>query len=184
MGNQIAQIEDNEGFCIEAFIDEYDIPDIKEGMEVLIKTDATRDEELTGEIFDIATTAYEGSTPSLGTSSNNATYKIKIKINTINDRLRLGMNARLSIVTNMVKDVITVPYISIHEENDKKYIEITKDNINTEKIYIETGIEGNYYVEVKSDNVKEGMKVVIPELEKDLSIDELINQMGSSGGLK
>lgn len=184
MGNQIAKIEDNEGFCIEAFIDEYDIPDIKEGMEVLIKTDATRDEELTGEIFDIATTAYEGSTPSLGTSSNNATYKIKIKINTINDRLRLGMNARLSIVTNMVKDVITVPYISIHEENDKKYIEITKDNINTEKNYIETGIEGNYYVEVKSDNVKEGMKVVIPELEKDLSIDELINQMGSSGGLK
>ena len=184
MGNQIAKIEDNEGFCIEAFIDEYDIPDIKEGMEVLIKTDATRDEELTGEIFDIATTAYEGSTPSLGTSSNNATYKIKIKINTINDRLRLGMNARLSIVTNMVKDVITAPYISIHEENDKKYIEITKDNINTEKIYIETGIEGNYYVEVKSDNVKEEMKVVIPELEKDLSIDELINQMGSSGGLK
>ena len=52
------------------------------------------------------------------------------------------------------------------------------------EVHIETGIEGNYYVEVKSDNVKEGMKVVIPELEKDLSIDELINQMGSSGGLK
>lgn len=191
MGGSIVKIEDNEGFSIEAFIDEYDIPDVKEGMKVLIKTDATRDEELTGEVFDIAKTPSSTQTPSLTSNSGNTSYKIKIKIDNNNDRLRLGMNARLSIITNMLENVITVPYTSIHEEDNedplttpKKYIEITKDNETSTKVYIETGIEGNYYVEVTSDNVKEGMKVVIPEIEKDLSIDDLINQMGNAGGLK
>ena len=48
-GGVIVTIQDCEDFIVEAEIDEYDISDIKEGMKVLFKTDATREEQLEGE---------------------------------------------------------------------------------------------------------------------------------------
>ena len=107
-GSTIAVIEGTESFIVEAEIDEYDIPDVKEGMKVLIKTDATRDEELEGIVTYVAVSSTQSlaSSSAMGqmgadysTVSGNATYKVQIEINSPNDRLRLGMNAKLSIIT-------------------------------------------------------------------------------------
>ena len=122
---------------------------------------------------------------SLG-ASGNATYKVQIELLTQNDRLRLGMNAKLSIITNSKNDVWTVPFEAIFERDDgTKYIEILKDEETKEKeeLDVQTGIEGTYYVEIKSDKLKEGMKVVLPEVDTSNSIESLIEAMGADVGV-
>lgn len=192
-GTTIATVEGVEEFIVEAEIDEYDIPDIKEGMKVLIKTDATREEELEGRIIYTAVSATNSATSGTATmgertsmTGGNATYTVKISLDTPNNRLRLGMNAKLSIITEMKEDVWSVPYDSVHTRDDgSKYIEIAKNETGEEKeeLDVKTGIEGTYYIEIISDKLKEGMKVVIPKIDSGSSVEELIEMMGADAGI-
>ena len=192
-GSTIAVIEGVQEFIIEAEIDEYDIADVEVGMEVLIKTDATRDEELKGRIIYVAQSATDvseiagTSMTSMTTSgTSNATYKIQIALDTQNDRLRIGMNARLSIITDSRENVWTVPIEAIHEKDDgSKYIEILKNEQTGEKeeLKVEKGFESSYYIEINSDKIKEGMKVVMPDVEADNSVETLIEMMGADAGI-
>ncbi len=191
-GTTIAVIEGEEVFVVEAEIDEYDIADIKNGMKVLIKTDATRDEELEGTVIYTASSATTNTMPSMGSAattmptSSSATYKVKIALNNQNDRLRLGMNARLSIITDSKEKVWSVPNDAVYErENGSKYIEILKDEKTGEKeeLDVTTGIEGSYYIEIISDKLKDGMKVVLPTGNSSDSIEALIELMGADAGI-
>ena len=142
-GSTIVRIENCQSFEIEAFIDEYDIPDVQKGMDVRIKTDATREEVLNGKVTYVAISsatlssggmdlsaltggmsAYSGMSTSGGSS---ASYKVKIEINTPNNRLRAGMNAKLSIITGEAKNILSVPYESVFERDDgTNYIKVVK----------------------------------------------------------
>jgi multidrug efflux pump subunit AcrA (membrane-fusion protein) len=63
--------------------------------------------------------------------------------------------------TNEKDNVLMIPTRAIKEDGKKKYVEVLKaDGITTEKIYIETELEGDDgMVEVKS-GLKGGEKVV------------------------
>ena len=192
-GASIATLDGCEDFVIEAEISEYDIPDVKTGMKVLIKTDATRDEELEGVVTYVspvsssmlASSSVMSAVASSGTS-NSATYKVKISLKELNSRLRIGMNTKLSIITEMKENVWTVPYECVQEKDDGTfYIEIADDDEGTQKheLAIKKGIEGTYYTEIISDEIKEGMKVIVPEVEATNSLENLIEMMGPSAGM-
>ncbi len=192
-GGNIVTIEGCEELIIEAEIGEYDIPDVKEGMKVFVKTDATREEELKGRIIYVATTA-TGITSTNDTSlatgamstGSNATYKIKIDLLTPNERLRLGMNAKLSIITELKEDVWSVPYDCIYEREDgSNYIEIAKNEEGTEKeeLNVQKGLQGTYYTEITSADLKEGMKVVMPTVDAGESVEKLLEMMGADAGM-
>lgn len=186
-GSTIAKIDGTEEFIIEAEIDEYYIPDIKVGMNVFIKTDATRDEELTGKVIFTAVSPTTSSINGVATTSTaNTTYNVKIALDNQNERLRLGMNAKLSIILDSKENVWTVPYDAVYEREDgSHYIEILKNEETQEKeeLDVTVGIEGTYYIEVYSDKLVDGMKVVLPEREAENSIEELINAMGADAGM-
>lgn len=135
-GGEILVIQDNTNFIVEASVDEYDIADIAKGMTVVVKTDATGDEELEGEVIYVAPTP-SSSTGSSGamagaTSSSSSTYEVQISIKTANDRLRIGMSAKASILTDSREDVFAVPYDAIETTEDGKSV-----------IYVVDGISGN-----------------------------------------
>lgn len=191
-GGNIATIEGTEEMIIEAEIGEYDIPDVKEGMKVFIKTDATREEELEGRIVYVATTATGAvSDPSAlatgaATSSSNATYTIKIELLTPNERLRLGMNAKLSIITQLEEQVWAVPYDCIYEREDgSHYIEIAKNEDGTEKeeLNVEKGLQGTYYTKISSPELKKGMKVIMPTVDAGESVEKLLEMIGADAGM-
>jgi multidrug efflux pump subunit AcrA (membrane-fusion protein) len=209
-------------------------------MDVKIKTDATRDEILEGKVTYVAlsststetasnasSAAGYGSLSSLastftsmtsGVASTNAKYKVKIDINTPSDRLRVGMNAKASIITDKKERVLTVPYEAvIKREDNSHYIRVVKEgyDINEavrklkellnkeddnkeretttvqtetlenmiEEIDVNVGIEGSYYTEISSDKIKENMYVVVPEIETNNTIKELIQMMGAGAGV-
>ena len=192
-GTAIAVLDGCNDFVIEAEISEYDIPDIKTGMKVMIKTDATRDEELEGVVTYISPVssgmlAESNAIGAMGaaSTSNTATYKVKIGLTKTSDRLRLGMNAKLSIITEMKENVWTVPYECIQKKDDGTfYIEVADNDEGTEKheLVVKKGIEGTYYTEIISDELKDGMKVIVPEVEATNSLESLIEMMGPSAGM-
>ena len=228
----IAKIEDCDAFVVSSEINEYDIPDIDEGMKVIMKTDATRDLEMNGTVREVSSTAtgsegagsasgimslMMGGAASLSTSSfssgSSATYNVKISVDTPSDRLRQGMNARLSIITEQRDNVLSVPYEAVLERDDgTKYIQILKneyfDTLKTDKkkkdteepeeikeallkdvepyleeVDVKVGIEGAYYTEISSKDIDEGMKIIVPKGDTANSLEVLINAMGADGGI-
>ena len=187
-GNTIATVDSVDEFIIEAEIDEYDIPDIAEGMRALIKTDAIKEEELEGRVTYVAIspTANALSATTTSVASTNAKYKIKIALNQQNERLRLGMNAKISIILESKENIWTVPYDTIQEREDgTHYIQILKEGSEqeTEELNVQVGIEGTYYVEIISSELKNGMKVVLPKQDTGTAIEDILGIDGPSAGV-
>ena len=208
LGSEIARIEGVDSFQVSAQVDEYNIPDVKVGMKVKIKTDATKEQELEGYITYVAPAALTSGTgdsimsslasisptmSSVSAATNKAKYKVTISIATPNERLRIGMNAKLSIITEQKDDALTVPYDAVQEREDgSKYIAVVKnivkeegkeDKVETEEVDVTVGIEGTYYSEIVSEKIKEGMEVYISSGSKGESIEALIDMMGSEAGI-
>lgn len=212
-GGEILEIQDNSSYIVEASVDEYDIADIEKGMSVVIKTDATGDEELEGEIIYVAPTPTSSDSSSgagmSSSSSSSSAYEVQISIKTSNDRLRIGMTAKASILTESREDVFAVPYDAIEtNENGESVIYVVdaavggnREVSDTEKteasaeeesvedgsqerthggerpdmsgdgnssgnmqnkraIVVEVGLESDYYTEISSDELEEGMLVI------------------------
>lgn len=203
-GGTIARIEGVDKFIVEAQVEEYDVADVAVGMKVLIKTDATRNKEMEGVITYVAPRATNSGSSSMGDlsslmsgidtsslsgSSGTATYLVKIELKEQNDRLRLGMNAKTSIITEESVDTWAVPYDAVYTREDgTSYVEkVTgKDeegNILTEKMDVTVGLEGTYYVEVISDQITEDTEILVPDAQGNSSIEELLNMMGAGAGI-
>lgn len=213
-GGTVATVEGVNDLLVEAEVSEYDIADIAVGMKAMMKTDATRDKELSGVVTYVAPKASNSSSKgglgalsgligmdassmsqsASGSGSTSATYLIRIAFDEQNPRLRLGMNAKVSIITESVENAISVPFESVVEEsNGDKYVEIatnyneasTSDGkipFEKKKVKVNTGIRGSYYVQVSGD-INVGDYVYVPAAEGADSIDEIMNMMGSSAGV-
>lgn len=241
-GGNVMVIQNTDTFKIKALIDEYDINDIKLGQRVVIKTNATGDDELIGYVSFIAPTSTStttvsatasvsatsnGMTSSVSTSSgSSANYEITINVITKDDRIKIGMSAKLNIVVDQVSNVLTVPYDAIMTNaQGENYITVIETsggssanagqnaggtmpvisvngqtvsggsqnapggnsggsgfgqggpgsgapgnnsngqmpNNNRRDIKVTVGMEGDYYTQVISDELEEGMTVVIPD---------------------
>lgn len=144
-----------------------------------------------------------------GSQSDGATYEVKIDLAQNNDRLRLGMTANVSIITASADNVWSVPYEAVQtDKQGQKYIEVldesqtasgqknagtssgsktassSEQSAATRRIDVTTGLEGTYYTEVSSDELKKGLKVVVPKEKGSNDVDQLLNMMGSDGGVK
>ncbi len=206
-GSVVAVIEGVETFLIEAEISEYDIPDVEVGMDVLVKTDATRDQELTGRVTYVAPRATgtgesdSGSLSSLtagldlgsmtGSSSSGATFLVRIGDLEQNSRLRLGMNASVSILTNSAADALSIPFDALQtDEEGQYYVELvtsgddpSDENFATKQVYVTLGLEGSYYVEIEGDGIVEGAKIFVPSSGNGTTLDDLLTNMGSDAGI-
>ena len=155
-------IEDIDTLKISAEVGEYDIPYIKEGMAATIKCDALGSEEFEGRITDVAKTPVAGSAYSTQSGTN---YNIKVSINSDDERLLAGMNAKISIVTEEKAGALTITYDALTTDdkgNDAVYIaEKGADGVYRAKLVnVDVGLETDYEIEIISPEIKEGMYVL------------------------
>ncbi|MCR5272520.1 MAG: HlyD family efflux transporter periplasmic adaptor subunit [Lachnospiraceae bacterium] len=196
-GATLVTLQDCTTYEIEANVGEYDISNIELGQKVLIKTDATGDEELTGTVSFISpvSTTTESSSALATTSStsltgssttvSSATYRIKVALDEQNEKLRLDMSASLSIILESHDDVLTVPYNAIYTLDDgstviKEQIENEDGTTETKDIPVTVVMESNYYSEITGDEVVDGMTVLVQE--ENSSMEELMQLMIDEGG--
>lgn len=105
-------------------IDEYDINRVQVGQEVAIMTDATGDDTLEGVVSFISPVTSSSSSASsaasamgASTGSASSTYEVKIDVLSKDERLKLGMSAKLNIITDSHENVLAVRYDAIEEKD-------------------------------------------------------------------
>lgn len=158
-GGNIYTIQDNENFIVTSSVDEYDISSIEKGMPAYIKTDATGDVEMNGEVTYVAISS-SGSN-AMGAISSSGSYAIKVSISDPDEKLRAGMTAKISISLEESENALTVPYDAVTVSPDGTSTITIDDNGEKKTITVETGLETDYYTEILSDEISEGMTVYL-----------------------
>lgn len=223
----LVKIEDCTGFVVTANIDEYDISKISQGMKVYIKTDATGDEELEGEVNFVSPVPVSSSSSGASggmTTSTDASYEIKVSILTPAEELRIGMTAKLSIVLESVENVLAVPYDAVQQNANgdsviyvldggkgqdegipdgvepegaqagetqtgetagKQKVSAADQSVqqNQREIVVTTGLETDYYIEVQSDELTEGMQVITPTYSTTTGTNSSFSMPDMGGGM-
>lgn len=190
--NNICVIQDTSLYKVEGTVDEYDVSKITVGMKAVIKTEATGDVEMTGVVSFISPTPKTASSGGdSGSSSSAALYPIKITLDDIDDAVRIGMTAQTSVLLDYAENVLTVPYDCISQNEEGEYVicvsEKSEDmGISQREIVVEKGLETDYYVEISSDEISEGMEVVVPDNmeSKDDDSDDFDGPHGHGRGPK
>ena len=146
---------------ISASVGEYDIPYVKEGMDAVIRCDALGNEEFSGKIIEVAKTPIND--PYSSQSGTN--YRIKVSINNDDERLLVGMNAKITIITEKKDGALTITYDALTTDdkgNDAIYIAEKGDDgtYRAKLVTVNVGMETDYEIEVVSSELKEGMFVL------------------------
>lgn len=104
-------IEDTSKLKVDTKVKEYDIAGVSEGQAVKIKSDGTGDEEYAGKVSKIAPTAIKNDYG--GTiETTDVEFATEVAV-TGTSKLKIGMNARLDIITDEKSDVFAVPFDAV-----------------------------------------------------------------------
>ncbi|MBR1622405.1 MAG: efflux RND transporter periplasmic adaptor subunit [Pseudobutyrivibrio sp.] len=196
-GTTVFTISNTDSFVVEATVDEYDITSLSEGLSAVVKFDATDDDEFTGTLTYVAVTSdsttstssssSSGSSSASSSSSSSASYEVKITLDDTDDRLRVGMTAKASVILEAVTDAYAVAYDCVTTDADgNSYVIAVDDEGNETQIDVTLGLESDYYVQIISDELTEGMLVKATTSstsdKSDSSSDMLMNMGGGQGG--
>lgn len=147
-----------------ANIKEYDIAAVKLGDKVNIKADATGDAVFTGTLNRIAPTSTLTANGSVQ-NSTTAEYECEVTVSPGKTELKIGMNTRISIITQSTKNVYAVPYEAVIVNGDGNkivYIASPQEDGSylTEAVIVNTGMETDLRVEVSSETLTDGVLII------------------------
>lgn len=146
---------------IETYVPESDITKIKEGQGASVTFDALTAQD----IFSAKVTEID---PDSTVIQDVVDYRIKLKLDNLDPRVKSGMSANIDIHTAEVENVLMIPVRAIQTEGNlassagtQQFVEILNaDGKSTTKVQVQTGLSGDEgMVEIKS-GLKEGQKVV------------------------
>ncbi|HOW12957.1 MAG TPA: efflux RND transporter periplasmic adaptor subunit [Candidatus Pacearchaeota archaeon] len=150
-GEKIMSLLYSKPFEIKVDIYEEDVGKIKVGNPVKITFPALPNKEYSGTVVFI--------NPIEKVINDVVYYEVKIVPNENIKNIKTGMTADVVIITNERKDVLVVPKEAIHKKDDKKFVNVLKDDGTFEEREIKVGLEGDDVWEVIS-GLKEGEKVI------------------------
>lgn len=195
-GGDMFQIDDTSSFTVTTTVDEYDISNVSVGQRAVILTEATDKEEIQGKITFVApstsstsssssSSSGEGGGTTMTSTSSSDGYEVIIDITDSNEKLKMGLTAKCSLILEEATDVFAVPYDAIHKNNNgDNVIYVTEDENNTDKyeeVTVTKGMESDYYVEIKGDALEEGMFVIIPTDETEEASDNDSSEQNGFG---
>lgn len=150
-------------------IGKYDALKVKEKMPVTISSVAGSYKGYVSFISPKATSSSSTLSELAGTSSGTSSLlEAKAKVQNPNDSLIIGFDVKLSIKTDEVKNVLTIPVESLMMDSGNKYVYLYNEKTKTiRKQKIELGISSDSMYEVKT-GLKEG-NIIVKNPSKDLS---------------
>lgn len=140
--NYLVQMINPKTYYFEVVADQTEVVDLKVGQKVEIKFDSF-EENVEGLVEYIGLSPIEGEA--------GATYRVKIGINSwpfdVN-KLKVGMTGDAKVILSERENVLFLPPKFINSDQKGKYVNLGRKN---NKVYIETGLEGDDRVEVKGE---------------------------------
>ncbi len=133
-------------------VDETDIAKISVGLPVKVTLDAFPDDEFEGEVIRISPTAI--------ISNNIPIFKVRVRIPNPDLKLKVGMSADGDIVLLERRDVLLLPLKAVKSTERRSYVEVLKQNGETELVRVTLGENDGINVIVES-GLSEGDQVVL-----------------------
>lgn len=167
-------IEDTDALQVKIQINEYDIGSVQEGMKTIIRADAIDGQEFEGVLSRISPAAIKDD-PEAESGKKDVQFEAIVTVTQTDTPLRIGMSAKTDIVTSEKENVFTVPFEAVSTNSQGQDIIYTLvpqgEGVSVpEEIPVETGLEGDYDIEITGEGLKEGLvvlsdgKSVIPDM--------------------
>jgi multidrug efflux pump subunit AcrA (membrane-fusion protein) len=177
-GMPIISLPDLTAMQAEVSINEMDISKVKIGQEVLIIPDAFPDKSFPGTIRSVSQIGRQK-----GQGSNIKVFDIVVDLDGTDEVLKPGITTTTKIIVGKIKNVLSIPIISVFEEQGKTWAYVG-DGGSFEKREVALGQRNDNFV-VVTKGIKTGEKVALRNPEQNggnENLDE--NQSGpSSPGL-
>lgn len=112
-------IEDLDNLKISSMVGEYDISGVSEGMNATVRCDALNGAEYGGKVITVSPTS------DASAASTGVNYKIETEVDGEDGKLRVGMSAKVDILSERKENVLTITYDSLTTDengNDAVYI--------------------------------------------------------------
>jgi HlyD family secretion protein len=113
-GAPVVELSDLATFVVEVNLDETDVAQVRVGQEAQVSVDAFPENELVGEVTDIA--------PVAEIQSGVVLYPVTIQLSPTQVGVRAGMTADVEIVTASKEGVLIVPLRAIQSEGGRSYV--------------------------------------------------------------
>ncbi len=145
-------IQSTDSLEISTTVAEYDVPLIHEGQSVRFTTEATGGDELSGTVELISPTAV----------NSDGDFEVIVRIDTPDQRLRIGMNAKLTVVLESRAKVFSVPYDAVtkDEAGQSVIVALEADGITRRNLPVTVGMETDYFVEINGADLKDGLTIL------------------------
>ncbi len=158
-------------------VNEVDLPSLELGQRADIEFDAFPDLTATGKVYEIADT---------GSNSNGVvTFDVWLSIDVADSRLRPGMSAAATVVTEIVRDTLIVSNSAVQSDGDGGYYVQVLDSDSTEprRVTVETGLASSTQTQILS-GLSEGDTVVTQTIDStdDTSSGGGLMMPGMGGG--
>jgi len=155
----IVTVSTTEGIEIELDVSESDIIDVKVGQKAKLTFDAlSSDEILEGEVVEID--------PAATVIQDVVYYKVKVKLSSPDERLKIGMSVDADINVAQKDNVIMIPARAVKTEGSQDYVEILKEDNITERLNVKTGFKGDEGMVEITSGLQGGENVVVLSSEK------------------
>lgn len=157
-------IEDLDHLVVSTSVKEYDVGTVAAGMPVDIRSDATGDAVIAGEVSSIAPTsdkASDGTTASGG----EAAFSAEVAVTGADTGLRVGMSVRLEYIVERLEQALRVPYDAVYQNAAGQACVLTLDpaedgTYTVREVPVETGAENDLDTVVSGEGVAAGMTVL------------------------
>lgn len=150
---------------IDTNVSEADIGKVKEGQAVEFTVDAYPEITFKGSVWQIRNAPI--------VVQNVVTYNVVIKVDNQDLKLKPGMTANVSIITDVKKDVLRIPNTALRFRPLEKRRSPDKgpgvwiiEKKEPKRINVSTGISDESYTELVSGDIKEGQELIIEAQEK------------------
>ncbi len=154
--------EDLTKMQIDSNVNEADIGKIREGLDVEFTVDAYPDITFKGKVWQVRNAPI--------TVQNVVTYDVVIRVDNTDLKLKPGMTANTSVITNKKENILKIPNAALRFKTSEKTEDKTArrglavwiaDNNKPKRIPIQTGISDGSHTELISGDIKENQDIIV-----------------------
>lgn len=141
-GAVVIEVADVSPLRLVVQVDEVDIGLVRAGMPVRVQVDALPGLALSGTLEQISL---------LGNSQSGIiSYDVKVLIENVDPRIRVGMTAEATVVVEERRNVLVIPnlYIRLDRETDRAYVNLLREDGAIEEAEVRLGLRGQEASEI------------------------------------
>lgn len=148
-------IADMNALIVKLMVNEVDVLKFRVGMPVSVKVDSLPDQKFEGTVTMISSQAEESNR---GWGGGGKSFRTEVTLKSKDERLRLGVTARVSTVIEKKENVLKMSLSGLFEEEEKTFAYLLVPNEKPREVKVKPGLRTPLDVEIV-EGLKEGDQV-------------------------